>query len=130
MEDIYKFVIEKDMFEKIVSGKKTIHLVVNNAKRKDYAVGNEITFCLNLDNLSDEEREEFKDDVTKSQIHAKIENLLYFDNIKDAIESLGREACGFKPNAPVEKASDAFLANESFEDIEKNGIVAISFKCL
>ena len=57
-------------------------------------------------------------------------NVSDFDNIKDAIESLGREACGFKPNAPVEKASDAFLANESFEDIEKNGIVAISFKCL
>ena len=129
MEDIYKFVVEKEEFDKILSGKKTIHLVVNETKRKDYAIGNQITFCLNTENFSDDELKQVENGEILAQKNAEIVNLMYFDDIKEAIESLGRENCGFKPNAPVEKASDAFLAGESFESIEKHGIVAIFFKC-
>ena len=59
-----------------------------------------------------------------------IENLLYFADVKEAVETLGKEQCGFKPSATFEKASDLFLSNENFETIEKFGIVAIVFKLL
>ena len=35
MEDIYKFELDNDMFEKLLSGKKTAQLVINESKRKN-----------------------------------------------------------------------------------------------
>ena len=118
MEDIYKFELEGEDFEKVASGKKTAHLIINDNKHKNYAVGNLITFVKKQDD----------DSAEKVEIVVKIENLLYFGNILEAVETLGKETCGFKPSATFEKTSDIFLSSESYEDIEKFGIVAIIFK--
>ncbi len=119
MEDIYKFELEADIYEKLLSGKKTAQLVVNEPKRKVYAIGNQVTFVKKVEEGEDTE-----------QTKAVIENLLYFANVVEAVETMGKESCGFRPSATIEKASDIFLSTESFESIEKNGIVALVFKLI
>jgi len=115
MEDIFTINVDEEAFEKIVNGKKTIHLSVNNKKNKVFAVGNQISFIVKTE----------EGDKTQKAV---IENLFYFNTISEAIDMLGKEQCGFKPSATFEKASDVFLSEVSYEDIEKYGIVAIVFK--
>jgi ASC-1-like (ASCH) protein len=130
MIDIYSFEIDSDEFEKVLSGKKTIHLVINDAKRKVYGVGNKITFVRkeNKDETSSQKADE--EGSVKNQVDAEIDNLLYFADVKEAVETLGKETCGFRPSATFEKATDLFMSGESFENIERYGIVAISFKLI
>ena len=120
MEDIYKFTLDNETFERVLSGKKTVQLVVNDSKHKDYAVGNLITFV--------REPAEGLDENAVMTVNATIENLMYFADIKEAVELLGKESCGFKHSATIEKASDIFLSTESFEATQKNGLVALMFK--
>lgn len=120
MEDIYKFTLDNETFERVLSGKKTVQLVVNDSKHKDYAVGNLITFV--------RESAEGLDENAVMTVNATIENLMYFADIKEAVETLGKESCGFKHSATIEKASDIFLSTESFEATQKNGLVALMFK--
>lgn len=122
MEDIYRFEVSADEFEKVVAGKKTIQLVVNDPKHKTFAVGNQLTFVKTL-----EEGESKENELSQK---VEIENLLYFSNVTEAVETLGKEKCGFKPSATIEKASDIFLSNENFEPIEKYGIMAVMFKLI
>ncbi len=117
MKDIYTIILDSDIFEKVVSGKKTIQLEINDNKHKVLAVGNQLTFV--CDN-NDEHKE----------VKAVIENLLYFGNIKEAVETLGKEPCGFRPSATYDKASDVFMVGEDYENIEKYGIVAMVFKTM
>ena len=94
--------------------------MINDNKHKVYAIGNQLTFEKAV--VEGEESEE-------TQIQkVEIENLLYFANVTEAVGTLGKEACGFKPSATFEKASDIFLSNENFETIEKYGIMAVVFK--
>lgn len=115
MKDIYTIELDAETFEKVVSGKKNVQLVINSNKYKVLAVGNQLTFIK-------------KDEENPSQVKAVIENLLYFGTEKEAVETLGKEPCGYKSSATYDKASDTFLIGESYESIEKFGIVAIVFK--
>lgn len=115
MKDIFTIELSEELFEKVASGKKTIHLEINDKQHKILAVGNQLTFICKTE------------EETKSQ-KAVIETLLYFGNIKEAIETLGKEPCGFKPSATIEKASDVFMIGENYENIEKYGIVAMVFQ--
>lgn len=118
MEDIYKFVVDAEIFNKILEGKKVIQIEINTPQRKSYAPGNIITFvCAEQDEQAE-----------KKQVNATIENLFYFSDIREAVESLGKEKCGFKPSQSFENASDKFLSQETFEQVQKNGLVAIQFK--
>ncbi len=114
MEDIYSFNLSIDEFEKVEQGSKVVHLFVNLSKYKTLAVGNEISFVAG-------EGENFK------QVEAVIENILYFPTVTEAIEGLGKEKCGYKNSQTFDKASDMFLSNESYEQIEKHGVGAILF---
>lgn len=115
MEDIYNFIISEDEFAKVLDGLKIVHLYVNDKKHKALASGNVISFVCG-------------EGETKKQADAVIENILYFPTVTDAVEGLGKEKCGFKSSQTFEKASDIFLTNESYEQIEKYGIGAILFK--
>ena len=118
MEDIYTFIVDEEVFGKVVDGKKNVHLRINSPKHKVYAIGNRITFVKAM-----------QEGETEKQVqNAEIENLLYFGNILEAVETLGKERCGFKPGASFDKASDTFLAGESVENMEKYGLVALLFK--
>lgn len=129
MEDIYSFVVDSETLERIISGKKTIQLAINTAKRKTYTVGNQITFVVELQSATGNELQK-ENNTEKVTVKAEIDNLYYFTDIREAVETLGKEKCGFKPSQTFEKASDIFLANEKYEQVEKNGLVAISFKLI
>lgn len=115
MKDIFTIELDNDTFEKVVAGKKTIDLQICDNKRKVLAVGNQLTFICKTEDGQKEQK-------------AVIDNLLYFNTIKEAVETLGKEPCGFKPSATYEKASDVFMNGESYENIEKFGIIAVVFK--
>ena len=116
MENIYKFVVNEEEFERIEAGKKVVHLYVADNKHKAFDEGNEITFECQIEN-------------EKKEIEAIIESILYFPTIVEAVESLGKEECGFKNSQTLERTSDIFLAGEkSYEPVEKYGIGAIKFK--
>ena len=100
MEDIFNFIVSDEMFDKIKSGKKTIHIFIRNIKQSKLEVKNQITFLK-------------KDDEEKNVIHAEIENIFYFDDFMSAVETLGREKCGFGGTQAFEKTSDKFLAGEN-----------------
>ena len=128
MVDIYSFEIHSAEFDRILSGKKTVQLMVNEPKRKDYAVGNQITFKRNMETISEDDEKLLKKGKLIVEIQATISNLLYFNDFVEAINTLGKESCGFKPSVAVEKTSDLFLAEGSYEQVEKYGIVALVFE--
>lgn len=127
MFDEYTFELSEEEFEKVLQGKKDIELAVNDAKRKNLAVGNQITFQKVLKEDSENAGGE-QESTEPTSIKATIENLMFFASIEEATQMLGKERCGFKPNSTFDKASDTFLSKENYELIEKNGIVAIVFK--
>ena len=122
MEDIYKFVVDSETFEKILNGKKTVQIAINTPKRKSYAIGNKLTF------VKDGATDALSENAKVETVDASIESLLYFADIREAVETLGKEKCGFKPSQTFEKASDIFLSKETYESMQKNGLVAILFK--
>ena len=128
MVDIYSFEIHSLEFDRILSGKKTVQLMVNEPKRKDYAVGNQITFKRNMETISEDDEKLLKKGKLVVEIQATVSNLLYFNDFIEAINTLGKESCGFKPSVAIEKTSDLFLAEGSYEQVEKYGIVAIVFE--
>ena len=115
MRDVFTIKLAEDSFEKVLSGKKTVHLEINDKNHKIMAVGNQLTFVC-------------ENDEGKREQKAIIENLLYFGDVKEAIETLGKESCGFKASFTFEKASDIFMNGEEYENIEKFGIIAMVFK--
>lgn len=126
MEDIYTFRLQKEEFDRILQGKKDIQLAINDSKRKSLAVGNQISFKP----IEDETVSAEEDSEEEKEISATIEQLMYFDSFEEAAQMLGKERCGFKQSSTFDKATDLFLSKESFEQIEKNGIVAIVFKMI
>lgn len=127
MVDIYSFEIDSLEFDRILTGKKTAQLLVNEPKRKDYAVGNQITFKRNIETLTDEQKEVNEKGELIVEVQATISNLLYFNDFVEAINTLGKESCGFKASATIEKTSDLCLADDSYESVEKYGVVAVVF---
>ena len=77
MVDIYTIKLTEDAFERVVTGKKTVQLEINDKHHKVLAVGNQLTFVCE----TEEQKQEQK---------AVIENLLYFGDIKEAIERIGK----------------------------------------
>lgn len=128
MVDIYTFEIHSAEFDRILSGKKTVQLVVNDPKHKDYAIGNQITFKRNLSTLDEESEKLHAKNKLMIELKAVVSNLLYFNDFVEGINTLGKENCGFKPSVTIEKTSDLFLSEESFESVEKYGIMAIVFE--
>lgn len=128
MKDIYTFEIHSAEYDRILSGKKTVQLVVNEPKNKDYAIGNQITFKRNPETLSEEQQQLLVDEKLEMTRDMVVCKLFYFNDIIEAINTLGKEACGFKSSATIEKTSDVFLSAESYEAVEKYGIMAIVFE--
>ena len=129
MVDIYSFEIHSLEFDRLLAGKKTAQLVVNDSKHKDYAVGNQITFKRNMETISEDDQKLLKKNKLIVEVNATVINLLYFNEFVEAVNTLGKESCGFKSSVTIEKTSDLFLASGySYEDVEKYGIVALVFE--
>ena len=111
MEDIYQMRLGKKFFDLVRDGKKTIELRVNDAKRKKYKVGNVVSFVC-LDN---------PEEVISTQITA----MYYFDSIKDAVITLGKQKLGFSETMTIDKIEDEYMQFYSNEEIQKLGLVAL-----
>lgn len=118
-EDIYSLKIRLEEFDRILNGKMDIKLAIAHPKRKSFAVGNRITLY-----VPDTEGED------KKVVDAEIVNLMFFSDFKEAVETLGKERCGFTNSTNSDKVYDEFLTSEKYEQIQKYGIMAIFFKQL
>lgn len=112
--DNYTLVIPDEYFDKIKSGEINLALRVNDTKRRNYKVGNVLTFKKQSD-----ESDEFK---------VEISNLFYFDTIKDALLGFGKKRFGYTESITADKIEDKMLMFYKNEDIEKYGIVIIEIK--
>lgn len=110
MEDIYEIVIDEKIFEKIVNGKCIYYIFINDKARLQYKEGNFLTFKC--------------DD--KSQ-KVQIKNMLYFSSIKELLDMVGKEKCGYTPSQTPDKIEDIYYINYKAQDIEKYGLVAVNF---
>lgn len=128
MVDIYTFEIHSLEFDRILSGKKNVQLVINDPKHKDYAVGNQLTFKRNLETISEDDKKLLEKEKLVVELKATVTNLLYFNDFIEAINTVGKERCGFKASVTIEKTSDLFLSAESYESVEKYGIMAVVFE--
>lgn len=128
MVDIYTFEIHSLEFDRILTGKKNVQLVINDPKHKDYAVGNQITFKRNMETISEDDQKLLKKNKLIVELKAEVSNLLYFNDFIEAINTVGKERCGFRSSVTIEKTSDLFLSAESFESVEKYGIMAVVFE--
>lgn len=113
VEDIYTFKITDEELDKIIAGKKDIHLCIAYPKRKTFAIGNQVTFVT--------------DGAEPRTLKAKIEQLMYFSDYKEALDTLKKERCGLSHNFNSDRALDGFLSKESYEALEKYGIMALIF---
>lgn len=113
VDDIYTFKISDEELDKILNGKKDIHLCIAYPKRKSFAIGNQVTFV--------------SDGAEPKTVKAKIEQLMYFSDYKEALDTLKKERCGFSHSLNPDRALDGFLTKESNEALEKYGIMAIIF---
>lgn len=122
VDDVYLFKLNGEEFDRILSGKKSIQLAIANPKRKVIAVGNQIEFR--------KIGEDGQVDQNLMPIKAHVDNLMFFGDLKEAIETLGKEKCGYSSSATFDKASDKFLSKEKYEEIQKYGIMALIFSIL
>lgn len=114
MEDIYQMKLNSKFFELVKDGKKTIELRVNDAKRRKYKIGNIVTFVCR--------------ENPEQSFSAKIVNMLYFQNIADAVFTLGKQNLGFHESMTTDKIEDEYLQFYTNEEIQKNGLVAMELE--
>ena len=111
MEDIYEVNVDESLFEKILNGRCKYYIFLNDRDRLQYKVGNFLTFkCFN------------------NELKATIVNMLYFTNIKELLDMVGKEKCGYTLSQSQDKIEDMYYVNYKAHDIEKFGLVAIEFK--
>ncbi len=112
MVDIYEHTIENNSFDKILAKKCQYLICVNNKNVQSYQVGNILTLK-NNDGAS---------------AKARIKNFLYFTNIKELANTIGKQKCGFSAGVNLDKLEDEY--NHTFEpkQIDKFGFVAIEFE--
>lgn len=120
MIDNYKIEIDFKVFERVMQGKCTFIALVNDKTRQIYKVGN----IIELETVIAVENNKKKTEC----VSAKILNLLYFENVKDLVDMVGKEKIGYPKSANVDKIEDGFVATYSNEGIEKFGLVAVEFK--
>ena len=111
MKDIYEIEIDELLFNKIASGKCEYFILINDKKGKTYKQNNFLTFVSGDKNLK-----------------VSISNLFYFDTIKELLEMLGKEKCGFSSSQTNDKIEDLYFTSYKPEDIENFGLVAIQIE--
>ena len=111
MEDIYEVKVSEKIYDKILSGKCTYYIFVNDRKRLSYKEGNILT-------LKNE----------NNTLKVEIVNMLYFTTVKELLDMVGKEKCGFTSSQNVDIIEDYYYNNYNAADIDKFGLVAVQFK--
>ncbi|MBQ8474220.1 MAG: ASCH domain-containing protein [Clostridia bacterium] len=106
--------LQREPFEKIASGKKTIELRLYDEKRKAVAVGDVIVFSMMDDN--------------SAKLEAKVTALHIFGSFKELYETLPLSKCGY---SETENAS--YTDMEAYYPKEKQtqyGVVGIELRLI
>lgn len=115
MVDVYSFNVDEKIYNKILNKRCKYLIMINDKKHQVYKEGNKIT--LNCKVNEDEEK----------SLQAVIEKLYFFDAIKDALDMLGKENCGYTSSMTSDMLEDSFYKKNKENDIEKHGLVVLSF---
>ena len=111
MKDIYEIEVNEKLFSKIKQKKCSHYIFVNDRVRLQYKIGNYLTFVFGEERLK-----------------VSIVNMLYFTNIKELLDMVGKEKFGYTPSVSQDKIEDSYYANYKASDIEKFGLVSVEFK--
>lgn len=117
MEDIYELIIDDKLFQKFLNRKFAYLISVNDKDKQLYKQDNLLT--LKSDNQSE-----------KKVIKAKVSSLLFFTTLKELVEMVGKDKCGFRETTSVDAIEDIFRDRFNAKDIEKYGFVAIGVELL
>ncbi len=111
--DKFNIAIFQDVFEKIQTNSASYIILLNSAKYKQLKIGNMLT----LENMAD-----------KTQISVKVNDLLYFENIKDLFMMVGKGNCGYTQNANVDQIEDKYVQLYKDEKISEYGLMAVKIE--
>ena len=111
MEDIYEVLVCDKLFERIILGKCLYYIFLNDKNRLQYKNGNILTFKCGED----------KQKVT-------IVDMLYFSSIKELLDMVGKDKCGYTASQNLDKIEDIYYTHYKAQDIEKYGLVAVKFE--
>jgi len=104
--------LQREPFEQIKSGKKTIELRLYDEKRQRIRVGDTVTFTAA--------------DASDDSIAVRVEALHRFANFRELFDVLPMEKCGFKTGQNSEVMEDYY----SKEEQSRHGVVGIEIKVL
>lgn len=109
----FEIVVDHDYYQKLTNDNVSDIVTINDSKARKYKVGNRLMI------VSEE---------TKEQFEIEIAGFLYFDKLSDAFDMVGKKYLGFSQKTPTTKIEDKFLTSFRPQDVEKYGIVVISYK--
>ena len=115
MEDIYEHILDNDVLDKIESGKCIYFVCVNTRNIQSYKEGNVLTFV-----SGDKQR----------IVKVKIKAFFYFASVKELVNMLKREKCGYSAGKNLDTLEDEHYALNKPNAIEKFGFVAIEFEVI
>lgn len=108
----FDILVSDEYYDKLAYENISDIVLVNNTKIKKYKIGNHI-FVVN--------------EQTRQKFEAVVEGFLYFDTLVEAFSFVGKKYLGFSGNTSMTKLEDKFLTMYKAQDIEKHGIVVISY---
>ena len=107
---MYRMHLDKEHFENVKAGNKTVEIRLNDKKRREFKVGDVIEF----ENRSD-----------KSKIEATITELNIYTSFEELYKHEDKISMGYKEDEVA--CPDDMSVYYSEEDQIKNGVVAIHF---
>ncbi len=107
---MYRMHLDKEHFENVKAGNKTVEIRLNDKKRREFKVGDKIEF----ENRSD-----------KSKIDATITELNIYTSFEELYKHEDKISMGYKEDEVA--CPDDMSVYYSEEDQIKNGVVAIHF---
>lgn len=110
MKDIYEIEVNEETFERIENGKCSFVVVLDDKEHKAYKVGNVLTIF-----------------SAENQIKVTINEMLFFESVKDLVSMVGKERIGFAKNLTIDRIEDEIAKALKPENIDKFGLMAVGF---
>ena len=109
---IYEMKLNKEPFEMISNGNKTVELRLFDEKRCKLNIGDEIIFT----DISD----------TKRKLYVRIKALYRFGTFEELFKEISPVICGYEEGETPESAAEKMKAYYTDENINKYGVLGIS----
>lgn len=111
MKDLFEIEINEDTYKRILDGKCNFLVLLDDHKKKPYVEGNILTLI-------------FED----NKLEVVVKTVLSFLTVKEMIEMVGKENCGFAKNMTIDRIEDKIALSIKPESIEKFGLEAVGFE--